>query len=71
VYGRTANDPNTSRTNCRQHAIKPTPTQHFMPTLPPSAQLLGFCLFSTLKIIVGLQEEKPSTLPIADRTCLF
>jgi hypothetical protein len=39
--------------------------------LPPSAQLLGFCLFSTFEIIVRLQEEKPSTLPIADRTCLL
>ncbi len=39
--------------------------------LPPSAQLLGFCLLSTLEIIVGLQEEKPSTLSIADRTCLL
>jgi hypothetical protein len=39
--------------------------------LPPSAQLLGFCLFSTLEIIVGLHEEKPGTLPIADRTCLL
>ncbi len=37
----------------------------------PSAQLLSFCLLSTLEIIVGLQEEKPSTLPIADRTCLL
>ncbi len=39
--------------------------------LPPSTQLLGFCLFSTLEMIVGLHEEKPSTLPIADRTCLL
>ena len=39
--------------------------------LPPSAQLLGFCLFSTLEMIVGLHEEKPGTLPIADRTCLL
>ena len=39
--------------------------------LPPSTQLLGFCLFSTLEIIVGLHEEKPSMLPIADRTCLL
>ena len=39
--------------------------------LPASAQLLGFCLFSTLEMIVGLHEEKPGTLPIADRTCLL
>lgn len=39
--------------------------------LPPSAQLLGFGLFSALEIIVGLHEEKPRTLPIADRTCLL
>ena len=39
--------------------------------LPPSAQLLGFCLFSTLEIIVRLHEKKPSTLSIADRTCLL
>ncbi len=39
--------------------------------LPSSAQLLGFCLFSILEIIVGLHEEKPSTLPIADRTRLL
>jgi hypothetical protein len=39
--------------------------------LPPSAQLLGLCLLSTLEIIVRLHEKKPSTLPIADRTCLL
>jgi hypothetical protein len=39
--------------------------------LPPSAQLLGFCLLSALEIIVRLQEEKPSTLPVADRTCFL
>jgi hypothetical protein len=39
--------------------------------LPASAQLLGFCLLSALEIIVRLQEEKPSTLPVADRTCLL
>jgi hypothetical protein len=44
---------------------------HPRPLLAPSAQLLGFCLFSTLEMIVGLHEEKPRTLPIADRTCLL
>jgi hypothetical protein len=39
--------------------------------LPPSAQLLGFYFFSTLEIIVRLHEKKPSTLAIADRTCLL
>ena len=39
--------------------------------LPPSAQLLGFYFFSTLEIIVRLHEKKPSTLSIADRTCLL
>jgi hypothetical protein len=40
-------------------------------SLLPSAQLLGFCLLSTLEIIVRLHEKKPSTLAIADRTCLL
>jgi hypothetical protein len=39
--------------------------------LPASAQLLGFCLFGTLEMIVGLHEEKPGTLPIANRTYLL
>ena len=39
--------------------------------LLPSAQLLRFSLLSTLEIIVGLHKEKPSILPIADRTCLL
>jgi hypothetical protein len=39
--------------------------------LSPSAQLLGLCLLSTLEIIVRLHEKKPSTLAIADRTCLL
>ena len=39
--------------------------------LPPGDRLLGFCLFSTLEMIVGLHEEKPGTLPIAARTCLL
>jgi hypothetical protein len=41
------------------------------PLLPARAQLLGYCLFSTLEMFVGLHEEKPRTLPIADRTCLL
>jgi hypothetical protein len=32
------------------------------------AQLLRFSLLSTLEIIVGPHKEKPSMLPIADRT---
>jgi hypothetical protein len=32
---------------------------------------LGFYFFSTLEIIVRLHEKKPSTLSIADRTCLL
>jgi hypothetical protein len=39
--------------------------------LPASTQLLGFGLFSTLEMIVGLHEEKPRTFPIAHRTCLL
>jgi hypothetical protein len=39
--------------------------------LAASAQLLRFCLLGALEIIVRLQEEKPSTLPIAHRTCLL
>jgi len=38
---------------------------------PPGAQLLGLCLLGALEIIVGLHEEKPSTLPVADPTCLL
>jgi hypothetical protein len=39
--------------------------------LLPSAQLLRFSLLSTLEIIVGLHKEKPSMLPVADRTCFL
>src|SRR5262249_34281236 len=38
---------------------------------PPGAQLLGLCLLGALEIIVGLHEEKPSRLPVADPTCLL
>src|SRR6266436_9126112 len=38
---------------------------------PPSTQLLGFCLLGTLETVVGLHEEKPSTLPVANRTCFL
>ena len=38
---------------------------------PSSAQLLGLCFFGALEIIVGVHEEKPSTLPVIDRTCLL
>ena len=39
--------------------------------LPTGAQLFRFCLLSTLEIIVRLQDEKPGTLAITDRTCLL
>jgi hypothetical protein len=39
--------------------------------LPPGAQLLRLGLLGVLEIIVGLHEEKPSTLPIADFPCLL
>src|SRR5438105_339987 len=39
--------------------------------LPPGDRLLGFCLFSTLEMIVGLHEDKPRTLPLADRKRLY
>ncbi len=40
-------------------------------TLLSGAQLLCLRLLGVLEIIVSLYEEKPSTLPIADRTCLL
>jgi len=35
------------------------------------AQLLRLPFLGVLEIIVGLYEEEPGTLPIADRVCLF
>jgi hypothetical protein len=37
----------------------------------PGAQLLRLGLFGVFEVIVGLHEEKPRTLPIADRMRLF
>ena len=35
------------------------------------AQFLGLGFFSVFKVIVGLHEEKPGTLPVADRMSLL
>jgi hypothetical protein len=37
----------------------------------PGAQLLGLRLFGVLEIVVGLDEEKPGTLPVTDCMCLL
>jgi hypothetical protein len=37
----------------------------------PSAQLLGLGLLGVFEIVVGLDEEKPGTLPVADCMCLL
>ena len=47
------------------------PCMQWVSIRPSSAQLLGLCFFGALEIIVGVHEEKPSTLPVIDRTCLL
>jgi hypothetical protein len=37
----------------------------------PGAQLLGLRLLGVFEIVVGLDEEKPGTLPVADCMCLL
>src|SRR5262249_59357629 len=56
---------------CRNGATCVKSKRTFFVPLAAGAQLLSFCLLSALEVIVRLQEQKPSTLPIADRTCLL
>ena len=65
--------PDPTLSSCRRvfRRLSQIPCMQCVSIRPSSAQLLGLCFFGALEIIVGVHEEKPSTLPAIDRTCLL